>query len=440
MTVFGAVTVVATIAAGVIGFIASWRVFKARQRVQQYEQMANGRYLEYDNPNNASYNRPRHYQNQQPYGYGYSAEVVDAQPAQPTRTSAEEALLGIFGALAAIANRHSNTEAVANNQTAAPSPVPQPAPVPQPVPMPVPAPAPAPQPMPTTPGIPMNGWDMEDYNDAVVRSRISNTRVDNSGLVYGAINAHGLDYPIEALYDRSVLPAIRSDQQFLSRLNGVCAGYDPRPIPWQEDWRRIPRLQYRIPALTPMPTFTPPAPVPMPTYQPPMPQPIPQPMPQPIPQPVRFQAPSGMTLIPGGMYTAQTAVNNYVPGILSESRRNQQPMYGQQMSGAPVLPVQPLTWHQEINSTYGPTSTPHAFDTMSRFTAANAPMPTTQTSVADRYKLTLEDAINFSKMIMRMQAKPKREEFQPSDAELMANAKPGQEIVLSNGQRIYPYG
>lgn len=433
MTVFGAITAVATIAAGVIGFIASWRIFKARQRVREYEQMAHGRYLEYDNPNNASYNRPRHYQNQQPYGYGYAAEVVDAQPTQTSTSSNEEALMNIFSVLANIVNkRRSAQQEVSNGQIVEPSPAPQPVPVP-PMPMPLPAPAPAPQPMPTTPGVPLNGWDSDDYNDAVVRSLISRTRVDNSGWVYGAINSHGLSYPTAALYDRSILPSIRSDQQFLSHLNNIQAGCDPRPIPWQEDWRRIPQL--KIPTYTPLPPYPP---APAPTYQQPA---IPQ-YSQPIQQPYGYSAPSGIRPTAGyeSVFTRENFMNNYVPGLFSESRRNQPVTVGQQMSGAVRLTPAPVSWYQEINSTYGLTPASYMPSVYDRFTEANTSIPGAQSSVADRYKLTLEDAINFSKLMTRMQAKPKAEEFQPSDAELLANAKPGQEIVLSTGQRIYPYG
>ena len=430
MSIFATVGIIAAVAAGVIGFIAAWRVRSAREKMQRYNQLQQGQLMNYDNPNYLPYHERHYAQQAEPY----QAEIVGSQPIQTSAgTTTEASIIGLANIIKGIIDRRRAREAAAaaECQIVEPSPVPQPAPMP----MPMPAPAPAPQPMPTTPGIPMNGWDWEAQNDAALKRRLAMPPM-SSGFVQGAINAHGLNYPVQALYNRGYLDQYNHGNTLLSAYNNVCSGYDPRPDPWNGQLMYPPKYQYE-----PYPSIPfrqtdmhfgygnvgQPGVVPAPfTAVPTMPRPI-----------IRNENDYYD-------YINDMELKRRLVGRVPEFSQPVQPM------AYPQQPVQQIGYQQP-----GQFVPQYGFQQPVQQTSGNLrwmerPYDPSMINAPYGGFLCRTKAIadpsewnHFAETMAKMEAarvEENRRQREIRDAQLLANARPGERIVLSNGQVVYPYG
>ena len=388
MSVFGTITVIATVAAGVIGFIAAWRVRAARDAMmeaQYYSGLQQGQLMNYDDPHYLPYHE-RHYNQNNPYPY--QAEIVDDRPIQtPMGTTNEAAIYGLAKVIAGIIERN-NARKESDNQIAAPSPVPQPAP--QPFITPAPAPAPQPLPLPTTPGAPLNNWDCEAYNDAVLK-RILNDPARQMSWAQGAINSHCLGYPTQALYNRGVYDTYQAGAALMSMHNNQCAGYNPRPAP----------------------PYVPPAPV-----QPGM-----------MPTTVDYDYINDMELKRRLGLSSYPVPQQFIP------------QYGYQQ---PVQPYGYQTHFQPYGYTQPMMSTARFVQRPTYWTGTNnSGYNGTYVYTPRIGSVDINDAVKLAEIVSRAEAarqEENRRRREENDAILIANARPGQTITLSDGRVLCPYG
>lgn len=380
MTVFGTLSIIAAISAGVVGFIAAWRVRAAREKMRRFDDIQQGQ-LDYNNNAYLPYHG-RHYTKNNPYGY--QAEIIESEPIQTAAgTTTEAAILGLAKIIEGIIER--NNARYANNKIAAPSPMPQPAPVP----MPMPAPAPAPQPMPAAPVAPVSTWDYDAYNDAELKRRIT-TPPTSSGWTLGA---DGIYYPTCTMH-RNPQP-VNTGPPAVMAYNNTYGYYGPQQTQYYpygySDWNGV------------LPAQVPPAP---PVNQPPM-----------------------------------RSVYDYYDYINDMELKRRLAGYTAPPPPAPVAypqqPVQQYNYTRPVQpSLFRWQEVPYDPALFNRPYGGYITDP--QKTVVDT-----EELIHFAETMAKMRearAEENRRRREIADTVLLANARPGERIVLSTGQVVYPYG